>query len=144
MFLLWLIWLHDFLVLSMKSIFYFFYFLFFAFIFFYFFIFIIVNVIYKFLCFPEPTTLITPSAFFRSLYEGYSQKQENKLKCIVHYFKRICSCMPVGFLSFERKVLPQDHHPLFTSYPEADFWSKSVLPLCTFEVIQFKFKYLLL
>lgn len=42
--------------------------------------------------------------------------------------------MPVGFLSFERKVLPQDHHPLFTSYPEADFWSKSVLPLCTFEV----------
>ncbi|GAY63305.1 hypothetical protein CUMW_224490, partial [Citrus unshiu] len=27
-----------------------------------------------------------------------------------------------------------DRHPLFTSYPEADFWSKSVLPLCTFEV----------
>ncbi|KAH9782498.1 poly(ADP-ribose) glycohydrolase 1 [Citrus sinensis] len=69
-----------------------------------------------------------------SLYEGYSQKQESKLKCIVHYFKRICSCMPVGLLSFERKVLPQDRHPLFKSYPEADFWSKSVLPLCTFEV----------
>ncbi|KAL9432133.1 hypothetical protein AB3S75_027202 [Citrus x aurantiifolia] len=71
---------------------------------------------------------------FASLYEGYSQKQENKLKCIVHYFKRICSCMPVGFVSFERKVLPEDCHPLFTSYPEADFWSKSVLPLCAFEV----------
>ncbi|KAH9726567.1 F-box/FBD/LRR-repeat protein [Citrus sinensis] len=26
------------------------------------------------------------------------------------------------------------NHPLFTSYPEADFWSKSVLPLCAFEV----------
>ncbi|KAH9782504.1 poly(ADP-ribose) glycohydrolase 1 [Citrus sinensis] len=30
--------------------------------------------------------------------------------------------------------LSEDRHPLFTSYPEADFWSKSVLPLCTFEV----------
>ncbi|KAK4834071.1 hypothetical protein QYF36_016343 [Acer negundo] len=71
---------------------------------------------------------------FASLYESYSENQEHKIKCIVHYFERISSRMPVGFVSFERKVLPLDHRPLCMSYPEADFWSKSLLPLCRFEV----------
>ncbi|KAJ0034640.1 hypothetical protein Pint_26047 [Pistacia integerrima] len=70
---------------------------------------------------------------FASLYESYSENQENKIRCIVHYFERISSCMPVGSVSFERKVLPLDYHPLFISYPDADAWSKSAVPLCPFE-----------
>uniref|UniRef100_A0A6N2K799 poly(ADP-ribose) glycohydrolase n=1 Tax=Salix viminalis TaxID=40686 RepID=A0A6N2K799_SALVM len=71
---------------------------------------------------------------FENLYESYSKKQEDKIKCITHYFERICSSMPEGFVSFERKVLPLEQLPLRVSYPEADFWSKSVVSLCPFEV----------
>ncbi|KAJ9187182.1 hypothetical protein P3X46_002667 [Hevea brasiliensis] len=71
---------------------------------------------------------------FENLYESYSKNQENKIMCIVHYFERICSCAPVGFVSFERKVLPLEQIPTCISYPDADFWSKSVAPLCSFEV----------
>ncbi|KAH8484386.1 hypothetical protein H0E87_028730 [Populus deltoides] len=71
---------------------------------------------------------------FEDIYESYSKKQENKIKCIMHYFERICSSMPEGFVSFERKVLPLEQLPLCVSYPEADFWSKSVVSLCLFEV----------
>ncbi|XP_034924089.1 poly(ADP-ribose) glycohydrolase 1 isoform X2 [Populus alba] len=71
---------------------------------------------------------------FEDIYESYSKKQENKIKCIMHYFERICSSMPEGFVSFERKVLLLEQLPLCVSYPEADFWSKSVVSLCPFEV----------
>ncbi|KAL5575107.1 hypothetical protein UlMin_016806 [Ulmus minor] len=71
---------------------------------------------------------------FSSLYESYNQKQENKIKCLTHYFKRICAHMPVGFVSFERKVLPLEHHAGCISYPDANFWSNSGIPLCHFEV----------
>ncbi|KAJ0092645.1 hypothetical protein Patl1_26678 [Pistacia atlantica] len=37
------------------------------------------------------------------------------------------------YVSFERKVLPLDSRPLFISYPDADAWSKSAVPLCPFE-----------
>ncbi|KAJ0035762.1 hypothetical protein Pint_26470 [Pistacia integerrima] len=30
-------------------------------------------------------------------------------------------------------VLPLDNRPLFISYPDADAWSKSIVPLCPFE-----------
>ncbi|KAF9663112.1 hypothetical protein SADUNF_Sadunf17G0004600 [Salix dunnii] len=73
-------------------------------------------------------------SFLLNLYESYSKKQENKIKCIMHYFERICSSMPEGFVSFERKVLPLEQLPLCVSYPEANFWSKSVVSLCPFEV----------
>ncbi|XP_057957070.1 poly(ADP-ribose) glycohydrolase 1 isoform X2 [Malania oleifera] len=73
---------------------------------------------------------------FASLYDSYDEKQENKIKCIIHYFKRICLCMPMFYVSFERKVLPLEHGPLGVSYPKADFWSKSVVPLCRFEVFR--------
>lgn len=43
--------------------------------------------------------------------------------------------MPVGFVSFERKVLPLENRSLCISYPNADFWSSSLIPLCQFEVI---------
>ncbi|CAK9135433.1 unnamed protein product [Ilex paraguariensis] len=71
---------------------------------------------------------------FARLYESDDEKLENKIKCIIHYFERIFSCMPVGNISFERKVLPLEHHPLCVSYPRINFWSKSVIPLCRFEV----------
>ncbi|KAF5206843.1 Poly(ADP-ribose) glycohydrolase, partial [Thalictrum thalictroides] len=71
---------------------------------------------------------------FANLCPHYSQKQENKIMCLVHYFERICSCMPKGFISFERKVLPlsDNHHCI--SYPKSAFWSKSTVSLCCFEV----------
>nr|XP_023912460.1 poly(ADP-ribose) glycohydrolase 1-like isoform X2 [Quercus suber] len=71
---------------------------------------------------------------FASLYDNYNEKQENKIRCIIHYFERIFSHMPIGFVSFERKVLPLEHLPQCISYPKAEFWSNSVIPLCCFEV----------
>ncbi|XP_050126615.1 poly(ADP-ribose) glycohydrolase 1-like isoform X1 [Malus sylvestris] len=71
---------------------------------------------------------------FAALYDSYSEQQENKIRCIIHYFERISCHMPEGFVSFERKVLPLKHDPLSISYPKASFWSKSDIPLCCFEV----------
>ncbi|KAM1201085.1 hypothetical protein FF1_017397 [Malus domestica] len=71
---------------------------------------------------------------FAALYDSYSEQQENKIRCIIHYFERISCHMPEGFVSFERKVLPLKHDPLSISYPKASFWSKSDIPLCRFEV----------
>lgn len=73
---------------------------------------------------------------FASLYHSYSENQENKVRCIVHYFRRICSEMPTGFVSFERKILPLEHHPWQSGipYPNTDFWTKSTIPLCPFQV----------
>lgn len=54
----------------------------------------------------------------------------------MHYFQRICSQMPTGFVSFERKLLSLEHGPSksLVSYPNADFWTKSTIPLCPFQV----------
>ncbi|KAI3470271.1 hypothetical protein Pfo_026934 [Paulownia fortunei] len=71
---------------------------------------------------------------FVCLYECYDVNQENKIKCIVHYFEKICSDMPMGNVSFERKVLPLRNSPSNIVYPEADFWSKSTVSLCQLEV----------
>ncbi|PNY13709.1 poly(ADP-ribose) glycohydrolase, partial [Trifolium pratense] len=71
---------------------------------------------------------------FASLYDDYSQKQENKIWCIIHYFERISSDMPKGVVSFERKVFPWEDDSFHISYPNANFWSTSVIPLCRFEV----------
>ncbi|XP_004304700.1 PREDICTED: poly(ADP-ribose) glycohydrolase 1-like [Fragaria vesca subsp. vesca] len=71
---------------------------------------------------------------FAALYDSYNQKQESKIWCIIHYFEKITSRMPMGFVSFERKVLPLEPTPLRISYPKAEFWSNSVIPLCRFEV----------
>lgn len=61
-------------------------------------------------------------------------KRENKIRCLLHYFERVCQCMPTGFVSFERKVLPRGHNPHYVSYPDADYWAKSTTPLCSVEV----------
>ncbi|XP_019422278.1 PREDICTED: poly(ADP-ribose) glycohydrolase 1 isoform X1 [Lupinus angustifolius] len=71
---------------------------------------------------------------FACLYDDYNQKQENKIWCIIHYFQRISHDMPKGIVSFERKVLPFEGDPVHISYPNANFWSTSVIPLCKFEV----------
>ncbi|KAJ7949870.1 Poly(ADP-ribose) glycohydrolase 1 [Quillaja saponaria] len=71
---------------------------------------------------------------FVSLYEDYNQKQENKIMCIIHYFERISSYIPVGLVSFERKILALEDHSFYVSSLNDDFWSKSAIPLCRFEV----------
>lgn len=71
---------------------------------------------------------------FASLYNSYNEMQENKIKCITHYFERICSYIPVGVVSFERKVLRLENSFPCVSYPKADFWSTSSIPLCRFKV----------
>ncbi|CAH8320107.1 unnamed protein product [Eruca vesicaria subsp. sativa] len=71
---------------------------------------------------------------FSFLFTRQCMKQESKIRCIVHYFERICQCIPKGFVSFERKVLPLEHNPHYVSCPEADYWAKSITPLCSVEV----------
>ncbi|KAJ4903355.1 putative poly(ADP-ribose) glycohydrolase 2 [Raphanus sativus] len=71
---------------------------------------------------------------FSVLYTRQCMKQESKIRCLVHYFERICQCIPRGFVSFERKVLPLEYNPHYVSYPEADYWAKSITPLCSVEV----------
>ncbi|XP_042514088.1 poly(ADP-ribose) glycohydrolase 1-like isoform X2 [Macadamia integrifolia] len=71
---------------------------------------------------------------FASIYTDYNQNQEHKIKCLIHYFERISTCMPAGCVSFERKVLFWKRANFSVSYPNTDFWSKSVVPLCHFEV----------
>ncbi|KAJ1391218.1 Pol [Sesbania bispinosa] len=79
--------------------------------------------------------LINFDALFSSLYDDYNQKQENKIWCIIHYFQRISSDMPKGVVSFERKVLPLEDDSVHISYPNANIWSTSAIPLCRFEVL---------
>ncbi|XP_062082467.1 poly(ADP-ribose) glycohydrolase 1-like [Humulus lupulus] len=74
---------------------------------------------------------------FASLHDSCDQKQQGKIKCIIHYFERICAQIPGGSVSFERNVLPLEHRPLCVSYPDANFWSGSLVPLCKFEVCSF-------
>ncbi|GAB2294210.1 hypothetical protein Dimus_028428 [Dionaea muscipula] len=69
-----------------------------------------------------------------SLYERYNESQENKIKCIIHYFERIYSSIPPGYVSFERKVLPMEQNLHFVTYPLTEFWATSKVPLCQFEV----------
>jgi len=61
--------------------------------------------------------------------------QENKIRCIIHYFRRVCSNVPMGFVSFERKVLPLNNCAEYFCCPKANFWINSTIPLCPFKVI---------
>ncbi|KAL9237551.1 hypothetical protein vseg_012085 [Gypsophila vaccaria] len=71
---------------------------------------------------------------FANLYESYHENNENKIKCLIHYFERISSCIPTGFVSFERKVLTVEPNVPLVSYPDANMWSNSRVSLCPFEV----------
>ncbi|XP_053612340.1 poly(ADP-ribose) glycohydrolase-like isoform X2 [Plodia interpunctella] len=53
-----------------------------------------------------------PNINFSSLYEASSMNCVlEKLKCLCHYFRRVCSQVPVGVLTFTRRHVPQDRHP---------------------------------
>ncbi|XP_031132192.1 poly(ADP-ribose) glycohydrolase 1 [Ipomoea triloba] len=80
--------------------------------------------------------MINFDRMFAYLYDDYDEKLEHKLRCIVHYFGRICSSTPMGNVSFERKVLPMESDPFCISYPEPSFWSESTVSLCPFEVFK--------
>ncbi|CAN4095620.1 unnamed protein product [Withania somnifera] len=71
---------------------------------------------------------------FACLHDHYKEAYENKLKCIIHYFGRICSSMPVGYVSFERKVLSLEYSPSCIPYPKEKVWSQSNISLCHFEI----------
>jgi len=80
-----------------------------------------------------------PVINFDGLFAGIAragENQENKIKCIVHYFERICNGMPSGVVSFERKVLPFKDNSFPIIYPNASFWSESKIPLCPFKAME--------
>ncbi|RWW22538.1 hypothetical protein GW17_00013256 [Ensete ventricosum] len=72
--------------------------------------------------------------FTSSLNRNGKHYQEQKVRCLVHYFERICLRMPTGYVSFERKVLPRESSDHGVTYPTAANWSTSTVPLCSFEV----------
>ncbi|KAF3341763.1 poly(ADP-ribose) glycohydrolase 1-like protein [Carex littledalei] len=79
--------------------------------------------------------IINFDPLFATLLSDSKHCQENKVKCLVHYFERICKDTPNGLVSFERKVLPFKQSSCSVSYPEADYWSKSDSSLCPFMVV---------
>jgi poly(ADP-ribose) glycohydrolase len=67
---------------------------------------------------------------FAGIYErGGKKKKENKLRCLLDYFDRVCNSMPQGTVSFERKVLPKE------AINDA-IWGSSGAPLCPITVLQ--------
>ncbi|KAG9453565.1 hypothetical protein H6P81_006469 [Aristolochia fimbriata] len=80
--------------------------------------------------------LINFDQLFGCLCASGRPSQEHKLKCLKHYFERICCSMPKGSVSFERKVLPFEQSHLGVGYPDTIFWAKSVAPLCSFTVFE--------
>lgn len=77
---------------------------------------------------------INVDQLFSILHDKYDPRQENKIKCIVHYFERICSSKPSNYVSFERKVLSPEKKPSVVPLPSTDSWANSVAPLCKFKV----------
>ncbi|GBG86642.1 hypothetical protein CBR_g41704 [Chara braunii] len=82
---------------------------------------------------------ILPEINFNRLF-GYAINggaYDAKLRCILHYFNRICTNMPDGFVSFERKVLPSEDLDLRNMPPsvsDSSFWSTRKAVLCQFNV----------
>ncbi|KAJ1292745.1 hypothetical protein BS78_01G013900 [Paspalum vaginatum] len=80
-----------------------------------------------------------PSINFDGLFAALShnsrQSQEQKVRCLVHYFERVTDSAPTGFISYERKVLPRRAvSDDGVNYPDIDTWMKSSAPLCQFRV----------
>ncbi|XP_019101383.1 PREDICTED: poly(ADP-ribose) glycohydrolase 1-like [Camelina sativa] len=62
---------------------------------------------------------------------GRNEHQENKIKCITHYFQRLSSCIPPGFVSFERKILTLEKDSSgLEAFPDEGFWRNSTVKLC--------------
>uniref|UniRef100_A0A182R019 poly(ADP-ribose) glycohydrolase n=1 Tax=Anopheles farauti TaxID=69004 RepID=A0A182R019_9DIPT len=70
-----------------------------------------------FLCtFPQPRSSVAksmPGANFAPLFAGRTQAVVEKLKCLCHYFRRVCdpNGMPLGVLTYERRYTPKDQVP---------------------------------
>jgi hypothetical protein len=73
-------------------------------------------------------------SIYRALIHNARQSQEQKVRCLVHYFERVTDSTPTGFVSFERKVLPRRAVSGGLTYPDVDAWMKSSAPLCQFRV----------
>ncbi|KAF0912485.1 hypothetical protein E2562_014082 [Oryza meyeriana var. granulata] len=73
-------------------------------------------------------------SLFSALCYNARQSQEQKVRCLVHYFDRVTASTPAGSISFERKVLPRRPVSNGITYPDMDAWMKSDVPLCTFQV----------
>uniref|UniRef100_A0A182JTK3 poly(ADP-ribose) glycohydrolase n=1 Tax=Anopheles christyi TaxID=43041 RepID=A0A182JTK3_9DIPT len=62
-----------------------------------------------FLCtFPQPKAALVksfPGTNFAPLFAGTSQSVVEKIKCLCHYFRRVCTRMPTGVLTYERRYL---------------------------------------
>uniref|UniRef100_A0A0D9W198 poly(ADP-ribose) glycohydrolase n=1 Tax=Leersia perrieri TaxID=77586 RepID=A0A0D9W198_9ORYZ len=73
-------------------------------------------------------------SLFAALCNNSRQSQEQKVRCLVHYFDRVTASTPTGSVSFERKVLHRCPVSDSITYPDMDAWMKSGVPLCTFRV----------
>lgn len=74
-----------------------------------------------------------PYVNFDRLFAGVYEKgesNEHKLLCLLHYFERVCSNMPQGVVSYERKCIPAQNLKEGNA-----FWSGSSVPLCPLTVI---------
>ena len=74
-----------------------------------------------------------PYVNFDRLFAGVYEKgesNEHKLLCLLHYFERVCSNMPQGVVSYERKLIPAQNLKEGNA-----FWSGSSAPLCPLTVI---------
>lgn len=54
-----------------------------------------------------------PEINFNRLFEGTGQKTLEKLKCICNYFRRVCTSMPTGVLTFVRRHFKDSDFPNF-------------------------------
>ncbi|XP_052739687.1 poly(ADP-ribose) glycohydrolase [Bicyclus anynana] len=63
-----------------------------------------------------------PPANFNSLYDSGGPKVMEKLKCICHYFSRICKEQPTGVVTFSRRHISAEDCP---------DWSNCSLPIST-------------
>ncbi|XP_050076399.1 poly(ADP-ribose) glycohydrolase-like [Anopheles maculipalpis] len=48
---------------------------------------------------------------FAPLFAGTNQSVVEKIKCLCHYFRRVCTRMPTGVLTYQRRYVPVHHVP---------------------------------
>ncbi|CAK9203298.1 unnamed protein product [Sphagnum jensenii] len=82
----------------------------------------------------EDLGIINFDTLFAGVYER-GERNENKLRCILHYFDRVCNTMPQGSVSFERKVLPKKKDQEKEVHDGA-FWRSSQAPLCPITLLE--------
>uniref|UniRef100_A0A182STD6 poly(ADP-ribose) glycohydrolase n=1 Tax=Anopheles maculatus TaxID=74869 RepID=A0A182STD6_9DIPT len=67
-----------------------------------------------FCTFPLPKAALAKSfsgSNFAPLFAGNSQSVVEKIKCLCHYFRRVCTRMPTGVVTYERRFIPLHHVP---------------------------------